>query len=501
MRRRDADHSTRVSRKRHTRRWIAGLSALVLVGGGAALWATPQGQQWWADYTRDTTAGPSPAPQDPADVAPPAQLALPAPAPATPVAVGVDADQAPRLDPAKVSAALKPVLAEKKMGPRVVLEVSDLAGGPPVFRSGPGRFTPASTTKILTAVAALQAMDPGTTFDTTVVLQPATPGQTGARRIVLVGGGDPYLASSPQAEATVPHRSDLATLAAATATELKAQGITRVRLDRDTSLFTGPSDNPRWQSDYVPDGVVTPIVSLWADRGHDPDGYGRVADPAAQATEVFAAALRQHGLTVRAGQETAAAPRAEEVARVASAPLSEIVEHVLQVSDNEGAEVLSHQVGLAVNGTGSFKAGVAGTRKMLTDLGVDLTGWTQFDGSGLSRHNLFAPQTLTDALRVASSREHPQLRSAITGLPIAGFNGSLSSRFVQTDPQALGMVRAKTGTLTGVHGLSGLVTDASGAVLVYVVVADRVPVADTLDARLGLEQVSAALAACRCAAS
>lgn len=463
--------------------------------GGGWAWQTGRAEQWWDQFTVARSAGSG---DDAASVPPPAELTLPTPSAPAPVAEPISAPRAPRADPVKVAAALRPVLAEKKMGKRVVVEVSDLAGGTPLFRSGPTRFTPASTTKILTAVAALHAMDPGTTFDTTVVLQPAG---AGVRRVVLVGGGDPFLASSPAAEATVPHRSDLTTLARETAAALRAQGITEVRVDRDTSLFTGPTNNPRWRADYVPDGVVSPIVALWADKGADPDGYGRLADPVGAATATFAGALRDQGIRVRpASGEVTADPQATRLAVAPSAPLSEIVERVLQVSDNEGAEVLSHQVGRAVTGTASFAAGIEGTRTMLTDLGIDLTGWEQYDGSGLSRFNLFSPQTLTDALRVAASEDHPELRAAITGLPIAGFNGSLGHRFTQTNDLALGTVRAKTGTLTGVHGLSGLITDATGAVMVYVVVADRVDPSLTGEARLAVEQVSAALAACACAA-
>lgn len=475
------------------------LLALIVVAGAAGggwAWQTGRAEQWWEDVTSDPAAAPR---DDAASVPPPADLSLPTPGDPAPVAEPIAATGAPRVDPVKVAAALRPVLAERKMGKRVVVEVSDLAGGAPVFSSGPARFTPASTTKILTAVAALHAMDAGTTFDTRVVLQPAGPG---VRRVVLVGGGDPFLASSPAAEATVPHRSDLTTLARETAEALKAQNVTEVRVDRDTSLFSGPTNNPRWRADYIPDGVVTPIVALWADKGADPDGYGRLADPVGAATAIFAGALRDQGITVRpASTEVKADPGATPLAVAPSAPLSEIVEHVLQVSDNEGAEVLGHHVGRAVTGTASFTAGIEGTRKMLTELGVDLTGWVQYDGSGLSRFNLFAPQTLTDALRIAASEAHPELRPAITGLPISGFNGSLGYRFTQTNDLALGTVRAKTGTLTGVHGLSGLITDATGAVMVYVVVADRVDPARTGDARLGLEEVSAALAACSCAAN
>jgi D-alanyl-D-alanine carboxypeptidase/D-alanyl-D-alanine-endopeptidase (penicillin-binding protein 4) len=89
----------------------------------------------------------------------------------------------------------------------------------------------------------------------------------------------------------------------------------------------------------------------------------------------------------------------------------------------------------------------------------------------------------------------------LTGLPVAGFNGSLSERFTETsDKEGRGSVRAKTGTLTGVSGLAGTVTDRTGTPMVFAVLADDIALLDTLDARAALDDIASALAACRCAA-
>ena len=44
-------------------------------------------------------------------------------------------------------------------------------------------------------------------------------------------------------------------------------------------------------------------------------------------------------------------------------------------------------------------------------------------------------------------------------------------------------MRAKTGTLTGVTALAGIATDVDGDPLVFALMADRVRLMDTLDAR------------------
>jgi D-alanyl-D-alanine carboxypeptidase/D-alanyl-D-alanine-endopeptidase (penicillin-binding protein 4) len=134
----------------------------------------------------------------------------------------------------------------------------------------------------------------------------------------------------------------------------------------------------------------------------------------------------------------------------------------------------------------------------LRDLGVPLTGATVYDGSGLSRANRLDPATLLALLRLAADPEHPELRAVLTGLPVAGFTGSLAYRFEDGARAGTGTVRAKTGTLTGVSGLAGVVTDRDGTPLVFVVVADKVAVADTLDARAALDRIAADLAGCAC---
>jgi D-alanyl-D-alanine carboxypeptidase/D-alanyl-D-alanine-endopeptidase (penicillin-binding protein 4) len=187
---------------------------------------------------------------------------------------------------------------------------------------------------------------------------------------------------------------------------------------------------------------------------------------------------------------------AAELARVTSPSVADIVERVLQSSDNEGAEVLAHQVGLKVEGEGSYAAGVRAVRSTLQGLGIDLGRATIQDGSGLSRHDSLEAETLVDVLQLAASPEHPDLRSVVTGLPVAAYDGSLAYRF--GDSRARGLVRAKTGTLRGTSALAGLTTDAQGRALVFAFVSNHVKYAETLDTRAALERVTAALAAARC---
>ena len=481
-------------RRRRDGRWLrrstATLVVLVLVAAGVSF-ELDLGQRWFGfDY-------PSPVTQ-PAKVLPPPGLTLPT---ARPVAsVAAQTSETP-VDADAVRRALAGLLADKRLGRHVAVEVAQLADGAVVFRHGARTVTPASTVKMLTTTAALEALGPDHRFTTRVVATPSSP------RITLVGGGDPLLgrdASYP--DGTYPARADLDTLARATVKALRGLGRNRVRLAYDAGLFTGPSVNARWEPSYVIDNVVSPISALWVDEGRERRGLGyRSPDPAAAAAQVFAEALRKRGIAVSGGPTAAVAPGetdgGEDIASVQGAPLSQVVEHVLEVSDNEAAEVLLRHVAIAQELPASFAGGVRAVRSVLTGLGVDLAGDRIFDGSGLSRHNLLTPGTLLAVIAVASSGDHPGLRSVVADLPVAGFTGSLALRFQSGDRAGLGLVRAKTGTLTGVHGLTGIVTSEDGAVMNFAAIADRVRPPDTLAARSLLDQMSAALAGCTCAAA
>lgn len=450
---------------------------------------------WHFDLgTRLGLAAPDPLTQ-PALVPPPEGLELPPLRPAPAVASPLDTSSA---SSQKVERALAPLLGDrrldKRLGRRVDVLVADLASGGTVYRHGSGTVTPASTMKLLTSVAALESIGPSTRFDTTVRRVP------GSNRIVLVGGGDPLLARRPSTDRTTyPHRADLRTLARRTAKALKKSGTTKVRLTYDDHMFRGPAVNPNWPSTYLAEGVVPPISALWADEGRAADRPGYVADPSQSATQAFRSALAKLGIKVVNDPVPRIAPKgAEPVASVSSAPLGQIVSRLLLVSDNNAAEVVAHHVGIAERKGGSFDGGVAGVRKVLRRLGVPLGGAVIHDGSGLSRQDRLAPATLVGVLRVAAGPEHPTLREVLTGLPVAGFTGSLEYRFDAGAPAGRGRVQAKTGTLTGVHGLAGIVTDLDGNVLVFVAIADKVPKPDQLIARVTIDRVAAGLGACHC---
>lgn len=92
---------------------------------------------------------------------------------------------------------------------------------------------------------------------------------------------------------------------------------------------------------------------------------------------------------------------------------------------------------------------------------MPLAGARLADGSGLDRADKVSAGLLAGLLALAAGPDHPELRPVLTGLPVAGFSGTLGDRYTATSP-ATGLIRAKTGTLTGVNSLAGTAVDAQG---------------------------------------
>ncbi|UMG93910.1 D-alanyl-D-alanine carboxypeptidase/D-alanyl-D-alanine-endopeptidase [Nocardioides sp. TF02-7] len=489
MAQRDAEHV-----RRSGVRWLAALLALVVVAGVMG-W-----RLGWLDRLLEEDDD---APVDPAAVAPPPEVDVPPIRRPRPVAPPADEDGP--LDAAAVEAALAGHLADRDLGRNVLAAVGPLDGRGVAYqwsKSGARLAIPASTTKIVTSAAALFLLGADHEFETTTVLEPggATP------RLVLVGGGDPFLLSSQDAQwgtstpATVsPAKADVATLARRTARALRADGVRRVRIGFDDSLFSGPAENPMWRADYVPDGVVSPISALWVDEGRSPTGWGRVSDPALTAAQAFARALAAAGVrVVGEPRRTVADPGASDLAAVSSAPLAQVVQRLLEVSDNEATEVLLRHAGLADQGDGSFVGGQRAVRRVLAAQGIQMRGSVLHDGSGLSRHNRMTPQLLLDVIRWAADDAHPDLRPVLTGLPVAGYTGSLAGRMDRGPAAGPGRVRAKTGTLTGVTSLAGIAVDLDGDLMVFALLADKVRKDKDALARIAMDNAASALGACRC---
>jgi D-alanyl-D-alanine carboxypeptidase/D-alanyl-D-alanine-endopeptidase (penicillin-binding protein 4) len=408
----------------------------------------------------------------------------------------------PVLTPAIGSAGIPPDVAEvllddPDLGGDVGAYVVDVESGEVLLdRDAAGARTPASLAKLATAAAALVALGPATRLETRTVAG-ALPGE-----VVLVGGGDTTLTVRP-ARTGYPTPARLADLADATAAVLRVQGDVEVTVTVDDSLFSGPSLSPDWRPGYVRAGVVSPVSALSLDGGRVRPGFAaRSADPAVAAGERLARLLRDRGMSVTGPVRRAtASPDAQTLASVSSPEVSSLVETMISTSDNDLAESLIRLVAISRDHPATFDGGTAAVAEVLTELEVPTDGLALLDGSGLSRGSRMAPETLGALLALAAADGgDPTLRPLVTGLPVAGFTGTLADRFGTPAADGAGVVRAKTGTLTGVSSLAGVVPRGDysppgrSRLLAFALMTDDVRVSNTLDARDALDRIAAALA-------
>jgi D-alanyl-D-alanine carboxypeptidase/D-alanyl-D-alanine-endopeptidase (penicillin-binding protein 4) len=177
--------------------------------------------------------------------------------------------------------------------------------------------------------------------------------------------------------------------------------------------------------------------------------------------------------------------------------LERIVEHVLMISDNDAAEVLFRHAAIGAGKTGSTAEATKVVRSELTKLGIWGPGMTISDGSGLARQTKVPADAMVKMLRLAAGEQHPELRAVITGLPVAGVEGSLRIRYF--DDQSLagrGVVRGKTGTLNKVRARAGLVRTTDGSLLVYAFLINKPK--NEYNAVVWLDRVTTAISTCGC---
>lgn len=414
------------------------------------------------------------------------------PLPARPVLAAPSAARAPQPSPQGAAAALAPLFGDPALGSLATGYVEDAATGRELYaRDADTPATPASTLKIGTAIAALETLGPDYRISTSVV-PGASPGE-----IVLVGGGDPTLTAAATPPGADPDAApaSLADLADQTARSLRERGTTRVRLAYDTSRYTGPVLHPIGVNDNI-----SPVTALMADEGRtDPasiENAPRYADPADFAARTFAGLLRRRGIVVDGDPRPDTAPQGSEalIAEVRSMTLSALVERMLTNSDNDIAEALARQTAIGLGKPASFAGGAAAVRQALAGLGLPLAGARILDGSGLDRDDRITARLVVAELVAAAAPAHPELRPVFGGLPVAGFSGTLADRF--RDDAATGLVHAKTGTLTGVNSLAGVVVDADGRLLAFAFLASGTEGPDP--AMAALDRLALAVSGCGC---
>ncbi len=230
------------------------------------------------------------------------------------------------------------------------------------------------------------------------------------------------------------------------------------------------SDRPcsEWEDDWQPALVqATPSGVNVQLRGAFPKGCSVRQDLNLVDRQVLAAqSVRQlwaelGGSLLGEVREGAAPPDARPLALHRAPPLAEWLRGSLKSSDNPLTRLASLALGAAHPQASSFAstrlAADAQVRDWLRQRRIDDRSLVLDNGSGLSRIERFSPQLLAQML--AAVAQEPNAPELITGLPLAGRDGTLSRRMKGSAAEA--RARLKTGTLRDAAGLAGYVQDAA----------------------------------------
>jgi serine-type D-Ala-D-Ala carboxypeptidase/endopeptidase (penicillin-binding protein 4) len=197
-----------------------------------------------------------------------------------------------------------------------------------------------------------------------------------------------------------------------------------------------------------------------------------VFDPVQNFLRHFRQTLVRSGIAVQEMSHGTGETNQTEIAAVKSPPLAELIKETNINSNNLYAEALLRTLGItqpANKNQTTANAGLEVVKTTLTELGIDPNSYILVDGSGLSRKNLITPQALVQILQVMDKSSQAQIFRA--SLPIAGVNGTLRNRL--RDTPAVGIVQAKTGTMTGVVSLSGYINSPNYQPLAFSIIVNH----------------------------
>ncbi|WOZ77977.1 serine-type D-Ala-D-Ala carboxypeptidase [Kosakonia sacchari] len=398
------------------------------------------------------------------------------------------------------------------------------AQAPEIDYHGKQMALPASTQKVITALAALLQLGPDFRFTTTLESKGSVENGTLKGDLIARFGGDPTL-----------KRQDIRNMVAA----LKKSGVQKIEGNVlvDTSIFASHDKAPGWPWNDMTQCFSAPpaaaiidrncfSISLYSAQKPGDLAYIRIAnyypvnmfsqvrtlargsaeaqyceldvvpgdlnrftltgclpqradplplafaiqDGASFAGAILKAELNDAGITysgtlLRQTQENQAGT---VIASKQSVPLHDLLKQMLKKSDNMIADTVFRMIGHARFGVpGTWRAGSDAVRQILRQqAGVDLGNTIIADGSGLSRHNLLAPATMMQVLQYIA--QHDTELNFISMLPLAGYDGSLQYRAGLHEAGVDGKVSAKTGSLQGVYNLAGFITTASGQRMAFV---------------------------------
>ncbi len=308
---------------------------------------------------------------------------------------------------------------------------------------------PASNVKLITASVALAVLGEQFVYTTTVN------GVVGAEGLVagdlfLVGGGDPLLSSAwwdgPNQKFPPINVTSIEALADA----VKAAGVTSISgsIVGDATRYDDEWYLPTW-APALRFSEGGPLSALLVNDSREAADLSS-NDPVVGAATVLTQLLLERGVPVGGPPREGTSDGSPVVAKVESQPLPAVLQEMLTTSDNNTAELVLKEIGLATGGAGTTVLGLETVMGTMGEWGIPLDGVTLVDGSGLSDENRLTCQALLAVL------QHGSVDDVVgQGLPLGGKKGgTLFDAFQEGEPLS-GVLRAKTGTLDNTDGVAG----------------------------------------------
>ncbi|TRZ56888.1 MAG: hypothetical protein D4S00_03660 [Streptomycetaceae bacterium] len=339
------------------------------------------------------------------------------------------------LSAASIPAAFDELLKIPALSNPAMILIDEKTGEVVYERNSYSQRKPASVMKILSATAVLEYLDPQSSFQTDIYLgsKPKT--------LVIQGSLDPWISMSDTV-AKKMNRTSLPRLAFNSMTALKAAN-------------GGSLKNIKVMYSGIYSQDVANLKAFWAKRGFKPT-------------------MKSVGI------QTLASMQGDFVLTSASPPISEILDFTLLWSDNLLAERLARLASKAA-GHELNDQGVAITfAELLSKFDIDSSKLLIVDASGLSKENRITAQIIGQLL--LKTRKDEKFALLYKSLPVGGVSGTLRKRFITTAPSAVGLVRAKTGTLNGTVTLAGYVESADRE-YIFVALADDIPMGNSASDR------------------
>ncbi|MEN9324585.1 MAG: hypothetical protein RL414_339 [Actinomycetota bacterium] len=299
--------------------------------------------------------------------------------------------------------------------------------------------TPASVMKLLSTTSALRTLGADKTY-TTSISSTDKP-----NKFLLIGDGDPWLTTN-QKDATRLHRGYLPYL-----------------------INKALSTNPQLKA-----------ISLQ---------YKNLYFQDLQALQEF----YKGKLKIYPHQISDTSIATQELARVSSPKLSDIINYTLLWSDNTLAARLSFQAAKAQGLTADADGIQISIEKMLRELNIDSKGLIVKDGAGLSHDTRISARIISQLLiRV---KNDPTLALIHESLPTSGVSGTLRRRYITTAPEGVGLIKAKTGWINSTVSLAGYVTVGEKE-YVFAVIADHLANKESVrqQARIAIDRMLASIA-------